>query len=253
MFILLNLDNTFRYFIFIILVTFSSLSCAKVPIDIYVYLDKPPFIVDQANRIGLSYDFIDYLNDFSTTYSYRLSYLPKKRALKKLDDNGVLLWIIPSWVNDDNQHKYHWINGLIIDKNIYLSKDPSLKYEDESSFFGKTIVGVRGYYYPDLKANFTNNKSLRIDVKNEPLIPLMLLKNRGDVGVLGYQTYYHLAKQHSQIATQLFVLNEPQHKYFRSILFSKSQPDVKQDFENWFNSTEGKANWQLLKKKWLAN
>ena len=112
---------------------------------------------------------------------------------------------------------------------------------------------MRGYTYLNLEEHFNQNEIIRVDVNKEVLIPTMLLKNRADVGVIGYQTYSYLQRETPEISTKLSILDEYSYDFARSILFSKYQPNIKKDFKNWFDSTEGSIKWSLLKDKWLVN
>ena len=247
------IDRIYPYLLFFWTLILTPDALSKESVEVYIYFDKPPFVVDQEQRVGLSYDLIDCLNEFSNFYSYNLVYLPKKRALNQVVNKGVLLWINPLWLGDAEKTNYNWIESLIFDRELYLSNDPNLSYNGPASFFGKIFVGVRGYTYLDLEENFNQNEILRVDVNKEVLIPTMLLKNRADVGVIGYQTYSYLQRGVPEISTKLSILNGYSYEFTRSILFSKYQPHVKKDFQNWFDSTDGSIKWSRLKEKWLVN
>lgn len=241
------------YLISVLALCFSATSFSKQPVDLYTYLDKPPYIVNKDRAVGLNYELVKLLNQFSTKYLYRLVYLPKKRALDRVANHGALLWTNPLWVDDLERRKYEWINNLIIDTELYISNDPSIQYNDATSFFGKTVVGVRGYYYSNLEESFQQNKISRVDVKTETLVPIMLIKKRADIGIVNYQTYIYAQSESSAIASQLFIVKGYKKDFFRSILTSKSQSAVKQDIDDWFQSPKGRIDWLRIKEKWFVS
>ena len=81
----------------------------------------------------------------------------------------------------------------------------------------------------------------------------MLLSNRADVGVIGFQTYEYFKRTIPEIKGKLYVLNDYKKEFYRSILLDKSKLELKQDIDNWFISEQGMATWRALKAKWLHN
>ena len=136
-----------RLFFFILIFFNPMLSYSKQDVEFYIYYDKPPFIVDKDNRIGLSYDFVDALSQYSEKYNYRVKYLPKKRAMDFSQKYSGVLWTNHLWVNDPNSVKYNWITDLIFEQELYITNDENLTYKGLESLYGKVLVGVRGYTY----------------------------------------------------------------------------------------------------------
>lgn len=237
--------------IFLLILTFSAQIYSKEHISLYTYLNKPPFIVDKENESGLSYDLVRSLNQFSTNYTYQLVYIPKQRSINFLIDPGVLLWVNPLWVKDKEKIKYAWIEDLIKDKELYITNDPSLRYKNPTSLFGKTLVGVRGYTYINLENLVKKHKINRVDVTKELLVPQMLIKNRADIGVIGMQTYSYIQKEFPKITEKLFILENYEMEFTRSVLISKANIGIKDDINIWLASVQGKAQWLAMKQKWL--
>ena len=236
----------------VMMALFSSMSMfAKQDVEFFIYFDKPPFIIDKVKQIGLSYEFMSALNEYSEKYNYTVTLVPKKRAIYFSQAHSGVLWTNPLWVDDPDMVKYTWIKDLILERELYITNAPHLTYEGIESLSGKILVGVRGYTYFNLEQAFENKTITRIDVHNEKVIPLMLLSNRADVGVVGLQTYEYLKRTIPEIKDKLHILAGYKKEFYRSILIDKSQPELKQDIENWMHSERGFAKWQALKEKWL--
>jgi len=234
-----------------LIILLSSTSFSKENVYLYNYMDKAPFVVNENKSIGLNYDFVTFLNQHSIKYTYQLITIPKQRALAQLVTQGALLWVNPNWVDDLHQDKYWWIKNLITDRELYISNDPALIYHGPQTFTDKIYVGVRGYNYENLTTLTQQKKLTRVDVTKEELVPIMLYKNRADIGIIGAQTYFYFHKQHPDITKNLFILENYQLNFFRSILISKAKKAVKEDIESWFRSEQGQAQWLIIKKKWL--
>ncbi len=75
-------------------VAFCPLLAAKQKINVYVYHLKPPFIVSNMNKLGLYFDFSDYLSTRSEKYHFDTVFVPRKRIETMLDSgkfDGILL------------------------------------------------------------------------------------------------------------------------------------------------------------------
>lgn len=243
----------FRLFLFLWVFLNPTSSYAKQDVEFYIYFDKPPFIVDKEKKIGLSYEFMDALNQYSEKYNYKITYLPKKRAINFAKKYSGVLWTNNLWVNDPDNLKFNWITDLIFEKELYITNDEKLTYESVESLYGKVFVTVRGYTYFNLEDAFNSKKIKKVEVHNEKVIPLMLISNKADVGVVGHQTYQYIKRTLPEAKNNLYTLTGYKKEFYRSILIDKSKPELKQDIESWLNSDNGKKVWQSLKNKWLTD
>lgn len=223
----------------------------KKPFDLFTYLNKPPFIVDQEKKIGMSYDLARALEAFVPSYHVQLLYVPKIRAIEMLTKGGAMLWINPLWVNDKKKSKYDWISNLIVDSELYVTNDKNFVYNGVASLDGKVLAGVRGYTYVNLNEGLGQHKFTRVNVQHEALITDMLLKNRADVGIIGMQTFWFLERNNPEVKNRIFIANGDGIPFYRSILTSKASPELKNIMMRWFESDLGKKQWQDIKNKWL--
>lgn len=241
----------FLGFVCIVFLSFSSQ--AKTVIDLYMYTDKPPYMIDSDLTKGLSHDFVAALNDHSNEFKFKLLYAPKARAHEALNQNNSgILWVNSRWFDDANQQKYLWSDDLIYDKEIFITHNKSFKYKDLKSLHNKTIVGTRGYFYFNLDALFEKRLLERVNVRAETYIPTFLIKKRADIGVMGFQTYFYLLRQNPQLGIELVVLENYDYKFTRSIMFDKKNVKVAEEINTWLRSEKGKKSWQTIKSKWLT-
>ncbi|MDO6446297.1 transporter substrate-binding domain-containing protein [Colwellia sp. 1_MG-2023] len=235
------------------LLLFSSCPIAKTAIDLFIYVDKPPFTVDKNAKLGLNYDFAAALNRHSKEFHYSIVHIPKPRILTVDNNPGVVLWTTPTWVDDTAMSKYDWILDLIPEQELYITHDKTMHYQEESSLHNKTIATVRSYTYFNLEKLFKNKLAIRVNVHNEKAVALMLMHKRADLGVIGLQTFEYFKRTIPDINDHLKILTGYNKVFQRSILISQSTPEIKQDIQGWLNSEEGKAEWQAIKDKWLLH
>lgn len=220
---------------------------AKERVSLYTYFDKAPFIIDKDNKRGLSFDLARKLTEHSSLFRFEVVYLPKQRAIERLDKRGAMLWINPLWVGDKSQTKYDWISDIINDSELYVSPDSELKYKGIESLYNKTMVGVRGYNYVNLDDAVAQGKIRRFDVTQESLIVDFLMKKRADFGVIGAQTFAYFQRNLVSTGSKLHIVSGYHNPFTRSILVSKADARLKQELQSWFATTE----WQSLQQKWL--
>ncbi|WP_016954836.1 hypothetical protein [Catenovulum agarivorans] len=234
-------------FLLLLLISCNCLH-AKTLVTLYTYYDKPPFIVSIQDKVGLSFDFAKKLSKFSQLNTYQVKYFPKKRALSRLADSGAILWVNPHWIDDKNQIKYLWTKELVFERELYVSNDQNLRFTDESSLYGKTLIGVRGYNYFNLDPHVSQQQIKRLDVDNETLIPKMLIMGRGDFGVIGLQTFAYLIRDNQLYQHNLYILTGYTKYFGRSIAISANELDIKRDISRFIQSN----TWKMLSKKWLV-
>ncbi|EWH12225.1 ABC transporter substrate-binding protein [Catenovulum agarivorans DS-2] len=233
----------------LLLIIIAHASCAKTVVVLYTYYEKPPFIIDLKNNIGLSFDLASELNHFAQNYHFELVYLPKQRATNKAIEAGALLWVNPSWVNGTNTQTFLWTKPVMYDRELYVTNDKSLIFSDNSSLYNKTLVGVRGYHYFNLNELIKQGNVLRHNVDNETTIAKMLANKRGDFGVMGLQTYSYIIKQNPEYKNQLYILEGYVKPFTRSIAVSSSSPAIYQKLIQFFQSDR----WIKLKDRWLIH
>ncbi len=205
-------------------ISFPSKSTELPEFTLYSYHLKPPYIVDQQAEIGMYYDIVRYLNKYSTSYRYKLTFLPRKRLEFILNNNqldGGVIGVNPIWFDDKLQQKYLWTPPLFNDRDdvVSLASNP-INYKNASSLKGKTVGGVRGFYYWGIDELVAKGEIERVDSINEQALLNMLEAKRLDAIVIGRPTM-HFFKNSMELSQPLYIAKTPHDLFMRHILLPK--------------------------------
>ena len=132
---------------------------------LYTYYDKPPFAVNLDKKIGLSFDFAQFLNKCTASQRYQVKYVPRKRI--DTYKSKIVLWTNPFWVNDSKLENNLWLQDLFKDQEVYITNLKDFKFKSPESMFSYSMATVRGYKYFELVDMFGKDKIQRVDVSNE--------------------------------------------------------------------------------------
>lgn len=187
------------------------------PITIFTYHDKAPFILDKSNNIGIYYDLAKYLNKRQSNYQFKTSYIPRKRLNYMINNknfNGVVVGVTPIWFKDKNETKFLWLDGIIDDRDefISLAKSPFI-YENTQSLLNKTMVTVAGYYYFGVTELVRQDKLKVIETVGELQVLKLLSKQRADFGIVSQSSFRYFAK-HLQIDPSKYYRSDIPHDQF---------------------------------------
>jgi polar amino acid transport system substrate-binding protein len=198
----------------------------KFKVTVYAYHLQPPLIIDIGGQSGLYFDFVNHLNRLSNEYEFSLVYVPRKRIevmLERNEMNGILLGVNPKWFKDRAEQKYLWTSIVFEDRDEIVSlQSAPFEYQSPNSLKGKTVGGVRGFYYAGINELVAQGLVNRIDTVDEEALLTMLTKQRIDVAIIGRFMYeYYLSD--SVKATVFHLSAEPHDRYHRRILVPKEQ------------------------------
>ena len=222
-----------QFFLFKLVLFLSALipvfAQEKTVITAYSYHMKPPLVINKDNKIGLYFDFIQYLNEHSAKYHFQLVFVPRKRIELMLENSvleGMVIGVNPTWFKDKQELKYLWTARIFTDRDEIVSMNSSpISYISAESLSGKVFGGVRGFYYFGINEAIASGKIQRIDTADEISLFSMLLHNRVDAAVISRSTFDYMIKQnkwHSQ-----FHLSKKPHDIFdRRVLIPKPFNDL---------------------------
>ncbi|EQC49622.1 ABC transporter, substrate-binding protein, family 3 [Bacteriovorax sp. BSW11_IV] len=187
-------------------------------IPVYIYQDKPPFIINSKKQIGLAYDFVSILNEYSKT-KYELQLLPRTRINKI--KSKIMLFTNEVWLNDENKESFLYSSPIAEDQNLYISnkkrpidikKDRNLKI---------AVIAANVYVV------FKESSHQRIDVLKEEQVFDMVDRGRVDVGVISLSTLNYLLKKNKLPKDHFFIDSNSQLLYKRHLVYSK---DLKKNY-----------------------
>ena len=148
-------------------------------INVYTSANFAPLVLGDGR--GIYPDLISHLNRHQPGgHTFRLSYLPRKRLQVKLEEgslDGVVIGMMPEWLADSEQKKYHWTAPFATDRFALVSLvtkpiDPHRR----GTLRGASVGLTSGYVYPNIDAWFAGVRVLRrVGVSDEKNIEKLLL------------------------------------------------------------------------------
>jgi polar amino acid transport system substrate-binding protein len=148
-------------------------------VNVYTSANFAPLMLGDGH--GVYPDLINYLNRQELEgYSFRLQYLPRKRLQVKLEEgslNGVVIGMMPEWLDDRTQTRYLWTAPFAADRFALVSLtsrpiNPHLR----RAMSGASVGVTGGYVYPGLDDWFAASRLQRkVGVSDEVNIEKLLL------------------------------------------------------------------------------
>ncbi len=224
-----------KYFIQITFLFCTSLFVhGKEVVHLYTYHNKAPFITDLKNEKGLSFDIAKTLSKYSGKFEYKTLYIPRKR-LDGIKKKKIVLWSNPGWVKDLNQKKFLWSKKILSDSDILIyRKTNELIYKSIADLSGRSLVCVRGYFYPDLNFAFKSLDTERVNVNSEVQVLKMIKAQRKGIGVISLSTYRYLTERGELSRKNIKFIKGPMKSFSRHIFTSKDMTLAFRDMESLF-------------------
>lgn len=221
--------NTILTLIILAFFANTNLIAKTKTITAWSYYDYAPYSVDPNKKIGMSYDFVEMLNqDSKGVFKLDLKILPRKRMDYEIAQGkeGLVLWAIPKSLKDPDMVHFLWTPPIFKDKDeiVSLSTKP-IKYSGPDSLVGLIFGGILGHRYAAIDEYIDNKKIKRVDAKKHSAIVSMLLKNRIEVTTLPGTVSRYIIDQLG-IQGKLYFSPTPLLAYQRRILL---QPTLKEE------------------------
>ncbi len=237
----------------ILLIAFSSKAYERLPIVVYAYHLKPPFIIDVDKKLGLYYDFSDHLNSKQDRYLFTTKFMPRKRLdflVRSNKLNGILVGVNPIWFNDKKEQKFLWTGTMFNDRDEVVSPiDKPIEFINPRSLIGKTLAGVRGFNYFGIDNLVDDGKINRDNTIGERQILLKLLSKRVDAGIVSRSTLNYLIPR-QQWENKFYYSQIPHDIYQRRVLVPKALNSVHQQLMPIIKTLPTDADWQRLLKQY---
>ena len=228
---------------------FSAIAKQKVPVDIFVYHLKPPFIVNQAERSGLYFDFATYLNTKSSNFHFRTIFVPRKRLeimLESKSFDGILQGVSPVWFKDKAETQYLWTGNFYADQDEVVSlPEKAFEYSGPSSMIGGVLGGVRGFYYFGIDELVNKGEIVRWNTVGEFESLQMLQFKRVDFAIVSRSTLNYLSKENNW-QNQFHISKVPHDTYQRRILIPFAKKNVFDDISPFVANLANDPIWQSI-------
>lgn len=223
-----NEMNRIRLIIILSFVCLTGFGLKAETIQVLSYHNHPPFI--NSLEKGLTYDFVDYLNQRSQgKFKFKVRVLPRKRLniMIKQPGSWIVIWVHPIWFGDKKEEKYLWFD-LFEDKNSIISHiDNRVEYNGPESLKGMKFGGIAGHRYVGIDELVAKGLITRIDGDHERNIVRVLLKGRLDVILLPNSTINYLKKE-MFLNDQIYISKKFHQVYKRKCMIPKNRDDLMQ-------------------------
>lgn len=241
----------------LVLCLFSHKAQALETIPVWTYYFSPPFIT--TYRQGLSYEFIDLLNQYAQEhYRFELQQLPRTRINRNLDDNlsGIVLFVNWQWMQDSEKTKYLWSLPIIRDSNEIISRKHGtlpvkIDFNGAESLKGMVFGGLIGRHYKGLESAFDNGDIIRRNVRNEEQNLALLLRDRIDV-LSSAATVIRYKARVAGLENQIYYSPQPMFSYTRHLLITKDLNKLEPLINGFIQSLEQNPAWKSIKIKYAV-
>lgn len=148
-------------------------------VNVYTSANFAPLMLGDGH--GIYPDLISHLNQSRPGgYTFRLSYMPRKRLQVKLEEGsleGLIIGMMPEWLADSAQKKYLWTAPFAADRFALVSlASRPMNPQKMRSLNGASIGITTGYVYPGLDDWFLKSRlQKRGGVSDEKNIEKLLL------------------------------------------------------------------------------
>ncbi len=187
-------------------------------VNVYTSANFAPLML--ADGRGLYPDLIAHLNKQPGSLQYKLFYLPRKRLQVKLEDgslDGIVMGMMPEWLDDPDQTKYKWTAPFATDRFALVSLAAKPIDPGKAAVLVAGTIGVTtGYVYPGLDSWFARARLKRTDsVSDEKNIEKLLLRRVDCVLVAESMARYFERKHHLGSQLRIFPMpGEPTERRF---------------------------------------
>lgn len=207
----------------------TALPARAEVVNVYTSANFAPLLIGGGGQ-GLYPDLIDYLNRQQLgDLSFRLNYLPRKRLQMQLENgklDGIVIGMMPAWLNDEAQRKYLWTTPFAIDRFVLVSRrEQPANPAVAGALYGKTIGLTLGYVYPGIDEWIRREGLHRADALSEEINLEKLRLDRIDcVAVSESVARYYLKSHNAENRFTLF--NLPGRQTERRFLVPQGQAEV---------------------------
>lgn len=187
-------------------------------VNVYTSANFAPLMLGHGG--GLYPDLIAHLNKHSGSLQYKLFYLPRKRLQVKLEDgslDGIVIGMMPEWLDDPDQSKYKWTAPFATDRFALVSLASKPIDPGRSAILAPGTIGVTtGYVYPGLDSWFARAGLKRTgSVSDEKNIEKLLLGRVDCVLVAESMARYFVRRHHQGSKLRIYPMpGEPTERRF---------------------------------------
>ncbi|GLQ06402.1 hypothetical protein [Sneathiella chinensis] len=209
----------------------ENLPGEPVTIRFLTYHNSPPFIINEASRLGMTFTLADTLSARSNgQYYFKVEILPRKRLDLVLKDGClcVVPWVNPEWFNEPNAPPYPFTDGYQRDSNAVISRiSQKVEYKSPFSLYGLSVAGLQGTQWGLVDTLVARGLIIKEEVPRFFLALKMVVAGRADAAILPTSIAAYLIERH-KLASELYISSRPHSVFARHFLVSQppGQPNL---------------------------
>lgn len=230
-----------------------ALPATSKPVNVWIYHNFAPFVIDATHKHGLSYDLAQWLTENSNgIYEFNVTVHSRARLNETLSGNpsGIVFWVNPAWFGDVEENKYFWTKPLMRDRTLIISPlRASIDYKGPASLEGMTITSVSGHRYVGIDPLVEEGRMSRNDLSSEEAVTLFISNERGDVGVIAESALLSLTQQ-LNLHGKIFSAKEPHSIYDRRVMITRDDPDLIEFMQKSLSDMKRDGHWSELLNKY---
>lgn len=249
-----------------LLIFLTAQALASPPVTLYVSHNQPPFVIDQDQQLGLSYELAALLNrQQPETTRFHVQVYPRARLNQTLQpwisadcrqpgpdcpSDWVVLWMNPQWGFGTEAEQRYLQVPLFEDADLILSPAAApVVYQSPASLRGLRFGGLRGHTYLGIDELAGKGELQRLDSNTEEGQILRLLHDRVDAILLQQSTLHYYQAHSAPLREQL------QQLYIAPVPFKRFRlyaliPEGRQDLQRLLETALKSPEWTALRQKY---
>lgn len=229
----------------------SAFARAQTEVTVFTYNDRPPFVVDKTKQDGLEYRLVQWLNTQGKAYHFTLKVVtgPEAKAMVAAKDmKGVLIGVSPAWFTEEVRNTWLWTPPVLWDRNVIISLTPiKIEYSGPSALEGRTLAGVKGFFYPGIMDAIKEGKIKRVDTDSEIASLEMVAAKKVDVTIISEWTLLY-AQLRLLMDGDFYMAGKPFQEFERKILVPPAMKDLHEYLTKILTDVKKNAGWQEATK-----
>jgi len=196
-------------------------------VTVYTSANFAPLMVNGSG--GIYPDLVDYLNHQQLgALHFQLTYLPRKRLQMRLEEgslDGIVIGMMPQWMNDVSQKKYLWTPPFAVDHFVLVSRVENPVNPNDGGLTGKSIGLTLGYVYPNIDNWILQHGLQRADALSEEINLEKLRLGRVDCVAVAESVARYYMKLHA-LAGKFLLIELPGRQVERRFLIPHGKEAV---------------------------
>lgn len=231
----------------------SNVSGAQAEtVRVWVYHNFPPYIVDSAEKTGLSYDLAQELTKRSGgVYEFDVAVVPRARLNVQLEqgDAVVVFWVNPIWFGDTEETKYLWSSDVTSASSVVISNaDDPVVYDGPRTLLGMELIGIAGHRYSGIDELVNQNLMTRKDLHAESSAVQFIAAGRGRIAIIERATAEYFVREMG-LEQLVHFSAQPHATYTRHVLVQNNRPALHSFIDQALDDLRTSETWQEV----LAN